>query len=65
MSFSITDCIDSILPQIQCMKCGYESCKSYANSIYKNMESINKCIPGGKKSFFFFINPNPPKICFV
>ena len=34
------------LPQLQCKKCTYDDCKSYANAIVNNDEEINKCEPG-------------------
>lgn len=35
------------LPQLQCKKCEYQDCKSYAQSIINKNEEINKCEPGG------------------
>ncbi|MGP1944615.1 MAG: electron transport complex subunit RsxC [Arsenophonus sp. ET-LJ4-MAG3] len=41
--------IDNILPQNQCGKCDYLDCRKYAEAIVNNNQTINKCIPGGKK----------------
>ncbi|BAH83283.1 RnfABCDGE type electron transport complex subunit B [Candidatus Ishikawella capsulata] len=46
-SDNLSKCIDDILPQKQCRKCGYADCFSYANAISSKNEQINKCIPGG------------------
>ncbi|WP_159991802.1 RnfABCDGE type electron transport complex subunit B [Pelistega ratti] len=40
--------IDTILPQTQCTKCGYEDCHAYATAIATKGESINRCPPGGE-----------------
>ena len=42
--------ITDVLPQMQCKKCEYQDCKSYASSIIKKQEKINKCDPGGKET---------------
>ena len=34
------------LPQLQCKKCQYDDCKTYAEAIFKNGEDIDKCEPG-------------------
>lgn len=39
--------IDALLPQTQCTKCGYQSCKPYAEAIAQG-DAINKCPPGGQ-----------------
>ena len=39
--------ITDILPQLQCRKCEYQDCKSYASSIIEEQEKTNKCDPGG------------------
>lgn len=41
--------IDEVLPQIQCQKCGYNDCFSYAKAILEEGIQINKCNPGGNK----------------
>ena len=35
------------LPQLQCKKCEYPDCKSYAISLIEKNEETNKCEPGG------------------
>ena len=36
------------LPQLQCKKCTYKDCESYAESIINKNESLDKCEPGSK-----------------
>ncbi len=36
------------LPQLQCKKCTYKDCESYAESIINQNESLDKCEPGSK-----------------
>ena len=43
------DNINRILPQTQCQRCGYSSCKPYAEAILFNNEDINRCPPGGNE----------------
>ena len=38
--------INSILPQTQCGKCGFPSCKLYATAIAEGLADINQCPPG-------------------
>jgi H+/Na+-translocating ferredoxin:NAD+ oxidoreductase subunit B len=40
--------IDALLPQTQCTKCGYPSCKRYAGAIAAGEADINQCPPGGE-----------------
>ena len=40
--------IDSVLPQTQCTKCGYPSCRRYADAIAAGEADINQCPPGGE-----------------
>lgn len=42
----IVECIDALLPQTQCTKCGYAGCRPYAEAIADGAE-INQCPPGG------------------
>lgn len=44
---SLADEIDSILPQTQCTKCGFEGCRPYAEAIATGKADINQCPPGG------------------
>ena len=39
--------IDAILPQTQCTRCGYPTCKNYATAIANGEAEINQCPPGG------------------
>jgi electron transport complex protein RnfB len=39
--------IDTVLPQTQCTKCGYDGCRPYAAAIAKGEADINQCPPGG------------------
>ena len=42
--------ITSALPQLQCKKCGYEDCVSYASAVVNQKEDLNKCEPGQQKT---------------
>ena len=42
--------ITSALPQLQCKKCGYEDCISYASAVVNQKEALNKCEPGQQKT---------------
>ena len=42
--------ITEALPQLQCKKCEYQDCKSYASSIIEKKEKTNKCDPGGMET---------------
>ena len=44
---SLADKIDSLLPQTQCTRCGFASCRPYAEAIAKGAAAINRCAPGG------------------
>ena len=39
--------IDALLPQTQCTRCGYPSCRAYADAIAAGESDINHCPPGG------------------
>ncbi len=39
--------INDALPQTQCTRCGYPSCRDYARAIAADGEAINRCPPGG------------------
>jgi len=43
----LADCIDALLPQTQCTKCGYAGCRPYAEAIAAGQAQINQCPPGG------------------
>jgi len=42
---SVVDCIDALLPQTQCRRCGYAGCRPYAEAIADGAP-INRCPPG-------------------
>jgi electron transport complex protein RnfB len=41
------DRIDALLPQTQCTRCGYDSCRAYAQVLANGASAINRCPPGG------------------
>lgn len=44
----VVEQVDSVLPQLQCGKCGYPGCRPYAEAIVKGEAEINQCPPGGE-----------------
>jgi electron transport complex protein RnfB len=44
---ALAERIDALLPQTQCTKCGYPSCRRYADAIAAGEAAINQCPPGG------------------
>jgi electron transport complex protein RnfB len=42
--------IDALLPQTQCTRCGYPSCREYAEAIGRGDADINQCPPGGTET---------------
>jgi len=42
--------IDALLPQTQCTRCGYPSCRDYAVAIASGDAHINQCPPGGTET---------------
>jgi electron transport complex protein RnfB len=44
----LADRIDALLPQTQCTKCGYPSCRKYAQAIAAGEADFNQCPPGGE-----------------
>jgi Na+-translocating ferredoxin:NAD+ oxidoreductase subunit B len=40
--------IDACLPQTQCMQCGYNGCRPYAEAVARGEADINQCPPGGE-----------------
>jgi len=44
---ALVERIDALLPQTQCTKCGYPSCRRYADAIATGEAGINQCPPGG------------------
>lgn len=45
----LADQIEDLLPQTQCTKCGYPSCRAYAEAIAQGHASYNQCPPGGQE----------------
>ncbi len=43
----LVDAIDAVLPQTQCMRCGYPDCRRYAEAVAEGDAAINQCPPGG------------------
>jgi len=41
------DRIDALLPQTQCTRCGYPSCREYAEALSAGRVGLNRCPPGG------------------
>ncbi len=42
-------CIDALLPQTQCTRCGYPTCRAYAEAIAVDAADIDRCPPGGEE----------------
>lgn len=42
--------IDGLLPQTQCTRCGYPTCREYAEAIALGAADINRCPPGGDET---------------
>ncbi len=42
------DAIDALLPQTQCTRCGYPSCRAYAQALMRGSVDLNRCPPGGE-----------------
>ena len=47
MTIDLAHRIDALLPQTQCTRCGYPTCRDYANAIAGGNADINRCPPGG------------------
>ena len=47
---SLSEKIESLLPQTQCGQCGYPGCKPYAKAIAQGEAPINRCPPGGEET---------------
>jgi Na+-translocating ferredoxin:NAD+ oxidoreductase subunit B len=47
VSVTTVDCIDALLPQTQCTRCGYDGCRPYAQALAEAQAPINRCPPGG------------------
>jgi electron transport complex protein RnfB len=42
--------IDSLLPQTQCRRCGFDGCLPYAEAIAQGAVATNRCPPGGEET---------------
>lgn len=42
------DAIDALLPQTQCTRCGYPTCRDYAQALAQDDTEPNRCPPGGQ-----------------
>jgi Na+-translocating ferredoxin:NAD+ oxidoreductase subunit B len=47
---ALVDSLDALLPQTQCTRCGYPSCREYAQAIARDAAHINQCPPGGTET---------------
>jgi electron transport complex protein RnfB len=52
----VIDHINSLLPQTQCGKCGYQGCRPYAEAIAAGAAEINRCPPGGEEGILALAN---------
>jgi len=44
---TLADRLEDLLPQTQCTKCGYPSCRAYAEAMAAGDAAHNRCPPGG------------------
>ena len=47
MSETLVARIDALLPQTQCTRCSYPTCRAYAEAIARDRADIDQCPPGG------------------
>ena len=47
MNIELAERINALLPQTQCTRCGYPTCRAYADAIARDESDINHCPPGG------------------
>ena len=45
---NLVDSIDALLPQTQCTRCGYPTCRTYAQAMSEGNADLNRCPPGGE-----------------
>lgn len=45
--------LNDLLPQTQCTRCGYPSCRDYALALAAGETELNRCPPGGSKGIKF------------
>jgi electron transport complex protein RnfB len=48
MDASLVDRVDALLPQTQCTRCGFPSCRDYAEAVAAGLAGIDRCPPGGQ-----------------
>lgn len=48
MNVDLASRIDALLPQTQCTRCGFPTCRDYANAIASDQADIDRCPPGGE-----------------
>ena len=56
IDFNLVTRIDALLPQTQCMQCGYQGCMPYATAIVEGNADINQCPPGGEAGIYALAN---------
>ena len=44
----LIDRLSGVLPQTQCTKCGFDSCRAYALALADNEVPLNRCTTGGR-----------------
>ncbi len=44
---TLAEQIDALLPQTQCTRCGFPTCRAYADAIASGEADIDRCPPGG------------------
>ena len=42
----LAEAIDALLPQTQCTRCGFPTCRAYADAIAQDAADIDRCPPG-------------------
>jgi electron transport complex protein RnfB len=47
MNANLTTRIDALLPQTQCTRCAYPTCRAYARALADDEADIDQCPPGG------------------
>jgi Na+-translocating ferredoxin:NAD+ oxidoreductase subunit B len=54
---SLAGQLEDLLPQTQCTKCGYPSCRAYAEAMASGEANHNQCPPGGTEGIARLANP--------
>ncbi|AZR72785.1 hypothetical protein BBF96_04875 [Anoxybacter fermentans] len=49
-NYQLIENINNVLPQYNCRRCGFESCRKYAENIVENNTRPDKCKLGGKRT---------------